>query len=263
MSNPYYQGVSNEARVMRAFHNKIKQNMINSVRFNNYPKGYKISFLDLACGRGGDIVKLDKGVELYTGIDIDEKALEEAQTRYNEAIYRVGEAQFYKYDLTLPTSPSSVTYDIINIQFAIHYMAMNKEAFDNVLNTIVNHSHPGTYVLMTCMDGDKVSRLLPINLIDENNNTKFSVVKDSGNTVMVYNSLVNDKARPEGLVYHMDLYSGMMARGFEMIKSCMFEDMLTEYYITKDTRNDMKRLWNTDWTGFMSSLNRLYIFRRF
>ena len=86
----YYQKITNLAKPMRDFHNYIKSNIIfgycSPKKING--KNKKLSILDLACGRGGDIQKFFHSRVLnYVGVDVDSNGIHSstngAISRYN------------------------------------------------------------------------------------------------------------------------------------------------------------------------------------
>ncbi|KAK8527305.1 hypothetical protein V6N13_085144 [Hibiscus sabdariffa] len=64
-------------------HLKKLNNWIKSVLIQLYARRGD-AILDLACGKGGDLIKWDKAkVEYYVGIDIAQGSIEDCRTRYN------------------------------------------------------------------------------------------------------------------------------------------------------------------------------------
>lgn len=124
---------------MRKFHNIVKKELIN--------KGSKKKFLlDLAVGKGGDLMKWKKaGYDVILGIDISKKSLDEFKKRIrkNEKMdifmvhgdstkrIRNGECAFDQENKNILkrffNKYPNVKFDKIVCNFAIHYMFMNEK----------------------------------------------------------------------------------------------------------------------------------------
>ena len=88
----YFQVISNLGKNMRQFHNWIKDIMIRIYCGPFYDVNEKKKILDIACGKGQDIMKyyFAKTNDIYVGIDIDydalNSAIDGANSRYAKAI---------------------------------------------------------------------------------------------------------------------------------------------------------------------------------
>ena len=85
----YYQIRTNLAKPMRTWHNFLKSIVIYTHCSSAYEKDKKISILDYACGRGGDIMKYYYArVDFVVGIDVDNHGIisptDGAISRYNK-----------------------------------------------------------------------------------------------------------------------------------------------------------------------------------
>lgn len=189
--NIYYQKITNIAKPMKAFHNWIKSILIYTHCNPTYEKEKQLTVLDIACGRGGDIMKFYYSkVKYYVGIDIDNNGIisptDGAISRYNKlkkthprfpnmyfihadagallnyeeqkkALGTMTEAnkrlieRFFKEE-----KKETVKFDRINCQFAIHYFLGNEKMWENFTENINNTLKAGGYMLITCFDGDRV-----------------------------------------------------------------------------------------------------------
>lgn len=108
--------------------------IINLKAFNNWIKSMLIQeftrprdrVLEIACGKGGDLLKWDKaGIDSLLGLDIAAVSIEHAMERYRS--HRNGyrfRAEFKALDCFTPELGRVIgekKFDICSIQFAFHY----------------------------------------------------------------------------------------------------------------------------------------------
>jgi SAM-dependent methyltransferase len=193
--NAYFQKRTDLAKPMRNFHNWIKSNIIYTFCHPMYQDNKQLSVLDVACGRGGDIMKFYYSMSaFYVGIDIDREglvsAVDGAQSRYNQLrtkrpnfpkmyfiqgdataqfdlesqknalnVKRLENEDFFKKFFS--NDPKERTlFDIINCQFAIHYMLRNNDTWTNFKTNINNYLRNGGMFLATTFDAEKITKLL-------------------------------------------------------------------------------------------------------
>lgn len=162
-------------------------NYIKKYLYDTYlKKGYKL--LDLAGGRGGDLLKTVKSSYILH-IDIVDKLLKEAKNRYNKINYNKinynkPEINFLKFDL-LGNNISKINkikktdkFDIISCQFAFHYFCKNKKSIDYIISLINNNLKENGIFIMTGYDGKKIfEKLKEKSYIDYKwNNILFSKI---------------------------------------------------------------------------------------
>lgn len=178
----YYSKTTNLGAGMRAFHNWVKSTLISTY-------GEKVTkALDLACGRFGDGEKFDRaGIKEYVGADLDADGL----FRINgAALYRYHQmkkkgssmtATFLQADASVPfqsdlqaksvpnmTAANAANidqylnqkFDLVNVQFAIHYFMGNPIAWDNFCANLNQTMREGSYLLVTTLDGSLVHQQL-------------------------------------------------------------------------------------------------------
>jgi hypothetical protein len=236
-SNAYYQKRTDLGTSMRAFHNFIKKNIIGI-----YCKG-KDRVLDMACGRGGDINKIIMAdVKQYVGIDVDYAGLfqvdDSALNRYNKIkrnnqditdmvfIHADGRALFEsavqnnmiknmstenKINIEKYLSPKA-KYDVINCQFAIHYMAGSEVTWNNFCENINNLIADDGYLLITTFDG----RIVNNKLMENAEKNKWAVAYTNNNGTSqpffeiqkLYNDSITNFNTP-GI--SIDLYNAMIS----------------------------------------------------
>jgi len=194
--NLYYQIKTTLGKPMRNFHNWIKSILIYTHVNPAYEyQNKKLSVLDIACGRGGDIMKFYYGeVDFYVGFDIVNESLispiDGAVSRYNQLrkthpnfprmffVNADGGAllnyedqnkalggmspknkamieQFFSSDKS-----KRIQFDRLNCQFALHYFLANEFTWSNFLQNINDCSKPGSYMVVTTFDAERIMELL-------------------------------------------------------------------------------------------------------
>ena len=193
----YYQKITNLIKPMRDWHNFIKSLLIFTYcapKFINRKdnRKQKIDVFDIACGRGGDNMKMYHArVKNYVGVDIDYHGIHSstngAISRYNtlkKKFPNFTNMTFINADagtlltaedqskilgnnmsnenknLIVKNFESKRQYDVINCQFAFHYFFESENKLNNVCQNIAKHLKPGGFMLLTMFDGDAVIKLL-------------------------------------------------------------------------------------------------------
>ena len=191
----YYQKTTNLAKPMREFHNWIKSILIYTYAspMTNKIDGDKKrqSFLDIGCGRGGDILKVYHArVGEYVGIDVDFEgiysATDGAISRFNylkKKFPDFGKVAYLQADggikFDVESQEKSLTslsnenknmiqkifkqgkkFDVFNFQFSIHYLFANKQTISNMISNVKNYLNEGGYILITIFDAERVHNLL-------------------------------------------------------------------------------------------------------
>ncbi|QKF93755.1 mRNA capping enzyme [Fadolivirus algeromassiliense] len=193
--NVYYQIRTTLGKPMRNFHNWIKSILIYTHVNSMYEQdNKKLTILDIACGRGGDIMKYYYGeVDFMVGIDIDNNGLispiDGALSRYNQFkkthpnfprmwfVHADGGVLLNYEDQTkalggmsdknkelinkfFSVDPSKRTlFDRMVCQFAIHYFFENETIFSNFTQNVKDYLKPGGYLIATTFDADRIMEL--------------------------------------------------------------------------------------------------------
>jgi hypothetical protein len=189
----YYQKITNLGKSFRNFHGWIKSNIIYTYCSpnNNNGKNVKKDVLDIGFGRGGDIMKYYSArVNECVALDVVYEdlfgSIDSASTRYqtnkNKYPYFTN-FKFIQADARLPLVSSiqekrlvnmtpenkklidtvfnnKKQYDIISIQFALHYFFDNVNSIDNFISTIKTYLKTDGYLLCTLFDSSLVMKLL-------------------------------------------------------------------------------------------------------
>lgn len=148
-------------------HLKKLNNWIKSVLIQSYTKKND-SAIDLACGKGGDLIKWDKAkIGYYVGIDIAKGSVEDARTRYN------GDASHKRRSFSFPARlicadcftvrldevlQDEAPFDICSCQFALHYSWANEELARVALQNVSAVLKPGGYFIGTMPDANVIVR---------------------------------------------------------------------------------------------------------
>ena len=290
----YYQKISNLCKEMRQFHGWIKSIMIYTYcspeKISKESKVSKKRILDIGCGRGGDIMKIYHArVKDYVGIDVDyegiNSSVDGAISRYNNLKKKFPDftdAVFLQADGALPlhiTSPSQHfphfpqatkdninkyfkndnSFDVINSQFAIHYLFDTETSIKNLIDNIKNNLKLGGYVLLSIFDTNKIESILNKKSVytsfytdDNGNRSKLFEIKKTNQTKDLCSK---DKKIPTCLP--IDVYMGWM---FEEGK------YRTEYLPTKELMVDTMRqagcqLVDTDLFSNVYYMNKEYFER--
>ena len=192
--NVYFQVKTNLAISMRQFHNWVKSIIIYTHCHPMYQHDKSLSVLDIACGKGQDIMKFYYSkVAFLVGLDIDRDALtsaiDGAISRYTK--FKRSKPGFPRMDFIQADVGSLLNYedqfrslkgmsnenriifdkyfsidekkrtlfDRINCQFAIHYFLKTQDTWNNFKKNIRDYLKPGGYFLVTTYDARRVVEL--------------------------------------------------------------------------------------------------------
>ncbi|KAL4161181.1 hypothetical protein PRNP1_001736 [Phytophthora ramorum] len=188
----FYNQLQRSAQSDRAdsllFHMRALNNWVKSVLINEYSRREGDRVLDLACGKGGDLMKWTKrNLALYVGVDIAQKSLEDAVERYT-SFSRGGrggdrernktEVQFIQGDLgmvdllrdemhcwsehdgwhdAVPLSSSATgNFNIVSVQFSFHYMFGDAQRANRFFSTVHELLADGGVLIATTVDPNKL-----------------------------------------------------------------------------------------------------------
>jgi mRNA (guanine-N7-)-methyltransferase len=143
-----------ELEPVHIYNNFIKASTIHCfIRNNAY-------VFDMACGRGGDILKYAKhSVAFYLGIDICPERIEEAKNRFKSMRHCMYPAVFEVGDFAGVLSLQS-TYDFVSCQFAFHYAWSTRDRALQVMRNARNIMNPDACFCLTFPDYEVIKNKL-------------------------------------------------------------------------------------------------------
>ncbi|KAL2483619.1 mRNA cap guanine-N7 methyltransferase 1 [Forsythia ovata] len=152
-------------------HLKKLNNWIKSVLIQLYAKRGD-AVLDLACGKGGDLIKWDKAkISYYVGIDISDGSIEDCRTRYNgdadhhqrrrkfsfPARLMCGDCFEVRLDTVLA---DDAPFDVCSCQFAMHYSWSTEARARRALANVSALLRPGGIFIGTMPDSNVIIKKL-------------------------------------------------------------------------------------------------------
>ncbi|XP_078433120.1 mRNA capping enzyme family protein isoform X2 [Wolffia australiana] len=168
------------ARANRTLEEREASPIIHLKKLNNWIKSVLIQLyarpgdavLDLACGKGGDLIKWDKArIGYYVGIDIAEGSIEDCRARYN------GEAdqQMRRKKIGFPARlfcgdcfearldqilADDSPFDLCSCQFALHYSWSTETRARRALENVSALLRPGGTFIGTMPDANVIIKKL-------------------------------------------------------------------------------------------------------
>ncbi|TNY23598.1 mRNA capping enzyme-domain-containing protein [Rhodotorula diobovata] len=145
---------------LKNFNNWIKSVLIAKYGRREGDQTPKIRVLDLGCGKGGDLHKWTRaGTEEYVGIDIAAVSIAQAQERYDTMRGQRFPARFFTLDCfensiedVLPASTVPRPFDIVSMQFCMHYAFETEDKVRTMLANVVRYLKPGGVFVGTIPD---------------------------------------------------------------------------------------------------------------
>ena len=268
--NKYLKNISTKSKSsvfgMRKFHNWIKQTLITNVI--KYSGKKKTNLLDIAVGRGGDILKWDNaGVSNVFGFDLSESSINGSSVTNPGANARL--SKFTKRnlkDVTLAvgdaSNPSRELIDdiqtfikkygyfqTVSCQFALHYFFKSENSLYNVMRLVSDSLERGGFFIGTAVNGDSIKKLFKNEKAKTINHKLFTVTRSFNKTLRdVYSNeyifTINDSfdetnyfntsgPSVEYLVNFNELKKVALSVGLEMVNLNFFEPYDNKY--TKTT----------------------------
>jgi mRNA (guanine-N7-)-methyltransferase len=160
---------------MRNFNNWIKSMLINEYLGKVREKcalGDPLRVLDIGCGKGGDLLKWQKGnITHLICTDIADVSMEQCEARYKNIIAKSGHNKFNKmFTAEFITSDStlnrlrekyrdpSIQLNLVSCQFAFHYCFESLKQAECMLKNAAECLKPGGYFIGTIPDADEIMK---------------------------------------------------------------------------------------------------------
>ncbi|KAH6764229.1 mRNA capping enzyme family protein [Perilla frutescens var. hirtella] len=152
-------------------HLKKLNNWIKSVLIQLYAKRGD-AVLDLACGKGGDLIKWDKAkIGYYVGIDIADGSIEDCRTRYNGDADHHQRRKKFSFPARLVCGDcfeaqldkvlaEDAPFDICSCQFAMHYSWSTEARARRALANVSALLRPGGIFIGTMPDANVIVKKL-------------------------------------------------------------------------------------------------------
>ena len=228
------QEILNADKNMKKFHHHIKKQF-----YSKYLKPGN-NVLELAAGRGGDIHKL-KSANFVLFIDIINDNLIQLKERLNSSKNIKYNRNFIQNnagkDLTKLIKKSldsfnKVSFDLISIQFALHYFFKTERTFKNLFKNVDTYLKKGGYFMASFFDGSKVEKLLSKDkevILSKNNKNLFIIKKKYikkrtfGQKIIVTTETIGE--HEEYLVDTEYLIKFMENNGYKLIERIDFQDV--------------------------------------
>jgi len=173
---------------MRNFNNWIKSTLIQEyvVKIkSNKEDGYGLKVLDLACGKGGDLLKWQRSnVRHVVGVDIAGTSIEQCKERYQDMKAknrgRLFSGEFYAADCTKARirdqyEDKNIEFDLVSCQFAFHYCFESLPQAETMLKNISENLKKGGFFIGTTPDSRDIMSRLQNNGGNSFGNSVFSV----------------------------------------------------------------------------------------
>lgn len=193
---------------VRNFNNWIKSVLIAK----HLPRGrggYGHAVLDLACGKGGDMLKFKAGnCAMYVGVDIAAQSVSDAVERYNGAHNRPGmpfAATFmvgdFGADSLDPHLPGGLRFALASCQFALHYSFASEARARMLLSNAASRLAAGGTFVATVPDANVLVRRLRASVNLSFGNSLYSVAFDDAHASKRF----DPAARVFGIAYRFTL----------------------------------------------------------
>lgn len=160
---------------MRNFNNWIKSVLINEFitkTKSGLKLGEPLRVLDMCCGKGGDLLKWDKGgITHLICTDIAEVSIQQCEERYRAMVERkqgnkfgkLFTAEFFACDSTLQRlrekyKDPSIELNLVSCQFAFHYCFESLKQAECMIRNASECLRPGGYFIGTIPDANDIMK---------------------------------------------------------------------------------------------------------
>lgn len=245
-------------------HLKKLNNWIKSILIRSYARRGD-SVLDVACGKGGDLIKWDKAkIGYYVGIDVAHGSIEDARNRYNGETDHMKRRNIFSFPARLVCADcysvpldkilkDDGPFDICSCQFALHYSWSTQERARRALQNVAALLKPGGYFLGTIPDANVIVKKLRdtesltfgngvynVKFDDSHYEKKFPSSKPFG---IQYEFHLEDAVDcPEWLVPFPEFKSLAEEYNLELVSKQNFHEFVHEHILNQDYAELMRKL---------------------
>lgn len=253
---------------LRQFHNWIKLQLI--LYSKQYTNGGKL--LDVACGRGGDILKWTKAkFNFVTAIDNDTDSIYETE-KFDGALKRytslkknstnIPNVFFWNASVTDPdilkklnSIDFNTIYDVVSCQFSFHYFV---KEIDVVLNMISNKLKKNGLFIGTASDGDLINNILNVS----NVNLPLLYISKDSDISYKYEIKTGKTKRETYFEYRGALSEYFLYKNFLIDKCKQYNLQLLSMKNFHEWIKDYRYATISDHEAIISFLNFSFIFRK-
>lgn len=237
----------NKSRIfyLRNFNNWIKSMLVNEYTTkvkDSLQVGAPLRVLDMCCGKGGDLLKWQKGgISHLICTDIAEVSIDQCRARYEALAARSKRfapdftAEFFVCDSTLDRlreryRDPSVDLNLVSCQFAFHYCFESLPQAECMIRNASECLKPGGFFIGTIPDANEIMRRKKLSDSDTFGNDVYSITFqcDTENPPLFgakYNFHLEDVVDcPEFLVHFPTLVKLARKFGLELVLRERFGD---------------------------------------
>ncbi|XP_075682581.1 mRNA cap guanine-N(7) methyltransferase [Rhinoderma darwinii] len=240
---------------LRNFNNWMKSALIGEFLDRvREKKNRNIAVLDLGCGKGGDLLKWNKGrIDKLVCTDIADVSVQQCEQRYSDMKARnqrdyIFEAEFVTADSTKELLSEKLrnpdmNFDICSCQFVYHYSFETYEQADMMLRNACERLCPGGYFIGTTPDGFELVKRLEASDKNSFGNDVYSVTFQEKGSYPLFGCKYDFKLEgvvnvPEFLVYFPALVE--MAKKYKM--KLIYKKTFQEFFEEKVKNDEQKML---------------------
>ena len=165
-----------ERKASRIFHMRQLNNWIKSCFITNTVHSIKsqkrspdIQVLDLACGKGGDLMKWQKAnVGHVVFADIARRSIEQCEQRYKNMAHNNKNtftsefivADCFNVRIKDKMNNPNINFDLVSCQFALHYSFESQSQVEQMLANVSSNLVPGGLFIGTTVDSESIIKRL-------------------------------------------------------------------------------------------------------
>lgn len=259
----------------KKFKNRNESPIYYVKNFNNWIKSVLIrtyaypgcNVLDIACGKGGDLLKWSKAnINSYVGIDISSQAIEDAMDRYKGrssdkqyGMSGLGDVKFMCYDCCedLP-SLSMGNFDLVSCQFALHYAFQTEKRAKTMIKNISKNLKEGGVFFCTIPNETILKSKLYKSKISGNDLYKINFTERREETELL-NS--NYKKSPFGIEYIFSLNDAIYECPEYLVNLDVLRNIAFEYDLEMISHKTFEYLYRTNKVKHKDLVNKMKLHR--